>query len=366
MTRFSIVLPVYNVRAYLRDCLDSILSQDFEDFEVIAVDDATPDHSGAILEEYARRDQRVRVLHLPSNVGLGLAREAGMREASGDYLLFVDSDDYMEPGALRAISKRIDETKRPDVVLFDYARRYWWRSTVRNRLARHLTAAGSKTFSIADRPELLDLLPVVWNKAYRRDFVSAAELRFYPGYYEDTAWTYPAMLAAQRIAVLDQVCINYRMRREAGNILKSRSRKHFDIFEQWDHVWAYLDKRPELGPWRDLLMRRELEHLTTILDRPRRLPVHSRREFFARAHRQHADHQPTGRLQRPGGGKGWKMALIMRGNYPLFRLIQLLLSGYWRARRTAGSTKRFARAYAAGRGGCSCAVATTGCNCCFP
>jgi CDP-glycerol glycerophosphotransferase (TagB/SpsB family)/GT2 family glycosyltransferase len=341
--RFSIVLPVYNVRAYLRECLDSIVTQDFDDFEVIAVDDASPDHSGAILDEYAERDGRVRVLHLPENVGLGLAREAGMREASGEYVLFVDSDDYLAPGALRAVSARIDETDRPDIVVFDYARRYWYRNVVRNKLSRLFAAPGPDVFRIDDRPALLDLLPVVWNKAYRRDFVEAAELRFYPGYYEDTAWTYPAMLVAERITLLDRVCVNYRMRRAAGNILKSRSRKHFDIFDQWDHVWAYLDRRPELARWREVLMRRELEHLTTIIDRPRRLPANARREFFERAHRQHTDHQPTGKVSRPSGGKGLKMALVIRGSYPVFRFVQLALALVGRLRRAAGSTYRFGR-----------------------
>ena len=84
MTRFSIVLPVYNVRAYLRECLDSILGQSFGDFELIAVDDRSPDHSGETLDEYADADPRMHVIHLAENVGLGLAREAGIAQATGD------------------------------------------------------------------------------------------------------------------------------------------------------------------------------------------------------------------------------------------------------------------------------------------
>ena len=132
MTRFSIVLPVYNVRAYLRDCVDSILSQSFGDFELIAVDDHSPDHSGEILDEYAAIDPRVEVIHLKKNVGLGLAREAGIAAATGEYLLFVDSDDLMAAGSLAAISARIDATDAPDIVVFDYSRQYWNRVLQRN------------------------------------------------------------------------------------------------------------------------------------------------------------------------------------------------------------------------------------------
>ncbi|NED06386.1 glycosyltransferase family 2 protein, partial [Streptomyces sp. SID6648] len=95
-----------------------------------------------ILDEYAARDDRVRVLHLEENVGLGRARNAGMPHASGDYLFFLDSDDTLTPGALRAMADRLAETDDPDVLVFDYARTYWWGGTRRNVLARVLAEAG--------------------------------------------------------------------------------------------------------------------------------------------------------------------------------------------------------------------------------
>src|SRR3954470_12426538 len=90
---FSIVIPCHASRAWLRPCLDSILGQSFSDFEVIAVNDASPNDSGRILDEYAPADPRVRVVQLIENVGLGLARNAGLKECRGEYVLFLDSDD---------------------------------------------------------------------------------------------------------------------------------------------------------------------------------------------------------------------------------------------------------------------------------
>src|SRR5438105_10130151 len=104
--RFSVIVPCFRVQGFLRECMDSVLAQDFTDFEVIAVDDCSPDASGAILDEYAAADDRVQVLHLPEDVGLGLARNAGLEKVTGDYVLFLDSDDTLVPVALSALADR--------------------------------------------------------------------------------------------------------------------------------------------------------------------------------------------------------------------------------------------------------------------
>ncbi|MET8137183.1 CDP-glycerol glycerophosphotransferase family protein [Streptomyces sp. NPDC005251] len=279
MPRFSIIVPVFKVQGYLRECLDSVLDQSYTDLEVIAVDDCSPDGCGAILDEYAARDPRVRVLHLPENVGLGRARNAGMPLAGGDYLFFLDSDDTLTPGALRAVADRLDETADPDVLVFDYARTYWWGGTRRNVLARVLTEAGAGTFSAAEHPEILDLLMVVWNKVYRRAFVEREGFAFPPGYYEDTPWTFPVMLSAERIATLDRICLAYRQRRQ-GNILSTTSRKHFDIHDQYERVFAFVGSRQELSDWRPYLHHKMGEHCLDILSKEDRLPEEDKAEFF--------------------------------------------------------------------------------------
>uniref|UniRef100_A0AAU3HW48 CDP-glycerol glycerophosphotransferase family protein n=1 Tax=Streptomyces sp. NBC_01393 TaxID=2903851 RepID=A0AAU3HW48_9ACTN len=279
MPRFSVIVPVFKVQGFLRECLDSVLEQSYTDLEVIAVDDCSPDGCGAILDEYAERDPRVRVLHLPENVGLGRARNAGMPLAGGDYLFFLDSDDTLTPGALRAVADRLDETADPDVLVFDYARTYWWGGTRRNVLARVLAEAGPGTFTTAEHPEILDLLMVVWNKVYRRAFVEREGFAFPPGYYEDTPWTFPVMLSAERIAALDRICLAYRQRRQ-GNILSTTSRKHFDIHDQYERVFAFVGSRPELSHWRPFLHRKMGEHCLDILSKEDRLPQEDKAEFF--------------------------------------------------------------------------------------
>ncbi|MEU3981252.1 bifunctional glycosyltransferase family 2 protein/CDP-glycerol:glycerophosphate glycerophosphotransferase [Streptomyces sp. NPDC026672] len=314
MPKLSLVVPVHKVQAYLAECLDSLLGQDFADFEVIAVDDCSPDASGAILDEYARRDARIHVIHLTENVGLGQARNVGMEQATGEYLLFLDSDDTLSDGALRAMADRLDATGDPDILIFDYARTYWNGQIRRNQRADLLKEDGPNVFSLADRPQLLDLLQIVWNKAYRRDFVAEQGLTFPVGYYEDAPWTFCSMISAKSITVLDQVCVLYRQRREGGNILKTTSRKHFDVFDQYTRVFDFVDAHDELAAWRAPLFRKMVDHYLTILERPGRLPQNARAEFFHRAAADYRARRPQD-FQRPLGGKGHKYGLLERNSY---------------------------------------------------
>ncbi|MFE0604444.1 CDP-glycerol glycerophosphotransferase family protein [Streptomyces sp. NPDC058892] len=282
MPRFSVIVPAYKVQAYLQECLDSVLTQSYPDLELIAVDDASPDACGALIDEYAARDPRVTAVHLAHNLGLGPARNAGLARAAGDYVIFLDGDDTLAPGALQAVTDRLKATGSPDVLVYDYARAYWSGELVRNRLSHRLSEEGPASFRLADRPALLAMLMVVWNKAYRREYVEREGLAFPPGLYEDAPWTYPALLAAESVAVLDRVCVHYRQRR-TGSILTTRTPRHLEIFDQYDRVFGYLAGRPELERWRSTLHRRMAEHFCAVHSDPRRLPRSVRAEFFRRA-----------------------------------------------------------------------------------
>jgi CDP-glycerol glycerophosphotransferase (TagB/SpsB family)/glycosyltransferase involved in cell wall biosynthesis len=339
--RISVILPVFKVQGFLRECLDSVLTQSFEDFEVVAVDDCSPDGCGAILDEYAAADPRVRVLHLPENAGLGRARNAGMPHASGDYLFFLDSDDTLTPGALRAITDRLDECADPDVLVFDYARTFWWGGTRRNVLAHVLADAANGpegspdgTFTAAQLPQILDLLMVVWNKVYRRDFVEREGFTFPPGYYEDTPWTFPVMLSAERVATLDRICLDYRQRRQ-GNILSTTSRKHFDVHDQYARVFAFVEARPALHEWRPYLHRKMGEHCLDILAKPDRLPPGDKAEFFARTAAMFREHRPPGAEDSPE-------VRVLNGSYAAYRLKRQAGRAVRELERRAGRARRAA------------------------
>ncbi|MFJ9814297.1 CDP-glycerol glycerophosphotransferase family protein [Streptomyces sp. NPDC101151] len=338
MPRFSVIVPAYKVQAYLSECLDSVLSQSYPDLELIAVNDCSPDACGALIDEYAARDARVKAVHLAENQGLGRARNAGMARATGDYLVFLDSDDTLTPDALRAIADRIKETGEPDVLVFDYARTYWNGEAVRNQAAAQLTQQGPAPFRLEDRPGLLRVLMVAWNKAYRREFVTEQGFEFPPGYYEDTPWTFPVLMTAESIATLDRVCVHYRQRRQ-GNILRTTSRKHFDIFEQYDRVFAYVEQRPELGRWRPELFRRMVDHHITVFTRRDRLPRGSRAEFLRRARAHYRRYRAPG-TKLPLRSR-LRHTLVRFGLHRTFRTLRLVSAV---RRRTLKSAVKFARA----------------------
>lgn len=133
MSKVSIIIPVYNAEAFLHRCLDSILTQTHEDWEAICIDDGSKDSGGRILDAYASRDCRIRVVH-QANAGVSSARNAALKLIGGKYVTFVDSDDFLHPQALE-ISVGIAERDGSDLVAYTYDRRYRTGLVIRHALS---------------------------------------------------------------------------------------------------------------------------------------------------------------------------------------------------------------------------------------
>lgn len=333
MALLSVVVPAYRVQGYLRECLDSILDQSFTDLEVIAVDDCSPDGSGQIMDEYAARDSRVRVVHLERNVNLGPARQAGLRHATGEYVWFLDSDDWLAPGSLRAVVRRLRAT-RPDVLIVNHAR-VPWDPRARATVANDFLAAAPSVFTLRDWPRALDILHVAWNKVVRRELLTALDLPYPPGWYEDVAFTYPLLLAAERISVLDRVCVNYRQRR-IGAATRTQGEGHLAVFGSWQSVFDRLDPGEPLRP---RLFQRMIWHFLMVLGNESRISRPLRRRFFAQASEFYRRYQPPG-FRPPGGVEGVKFRMVERGSYGLFQALRAAYRGLHAARRAGRPVKR--------------------------
>ncbi|MEV0579487.1 bifunctional glycosyltransferase family 2 protein/CDP-glycerol:glycerophosphate glycerophosphotransferase [Streptomyces sp. NPDC050392] len=321
MPRFSVVVPVYKVQAYLHECLDSVLEQSFQDIEVIAVDDCSPDSCGAVIDEYAARDERVKAVHLPQNVGLGRARNAGLQRAQGDYVLFLDSDDFYTPGLLQALADRLDEAGELDILAFDHVRTYWHGRGGPSQSTGLFERAGTDVFRLQDRPEYIHLFLVAWNKAFRRAFFLEQGFQYAPGLYEDAPVTQMAMVTAERIGCLNKVGVEYRQRRH-GAITKTPGRKHFDIFEQYEGLFAFLAARPELAWSHSLLFERAVFHMLFALKRPERVRPSDRKEFFGLTADFYAEHLPAG-FTLPGGATGIQMRALARRSFRAYQAMGL-------------------------------------------
>lgn len=161
--KVSIVIPVYNKEAYVRPCLLQALSQDYDDYEVIAVDDGSKDASGAICDEMADQYARLRVIH-QENGGVTAARRKGVEEAKGQYIMFCDSDDLLQPHALRYTVEAM-EANDADEVVAPYQNQY---GTVKDSGCRGLIAP---TDIIKDYLTLRNSFPPIWGMLLRRDII---------------------------------------------------------------------------------------------------------------------------------------------------------------------------------------------------
>lgn len=199
----SIIVPVYRVEAYLTRCLDSLCQQSLTDIEVIVVDDASPDGCGAICDEYAAKDPRFKVLHLPENRGLSAARNLAMEHACGKYLMFVDSDDWVHKDFCQA-AYNCAEQNQADLVMFNYAR-VIHSDVVRN--AQPKVFVGFKE-GLQTKEESLDMMledggNAAWNKIYRKELFEG--ITYPEGFlYEDTGATYKLVFKTARFYFLDQ------------------------------------------------------------------------------------------------------------------------------------------------------------------
>lgn len=214
--KFSIVVPVYNVEAYLNDCLTSLQTQNFSDFEVICVNDGSNDHSREILSEWETRIPQLKIIDR-KNGGLSAARNTGLAAATGDYILFVDSDDWVEPTML---SRLAVEATGEDMICFACRKND-------SGTTDTLLPEQSDGWSYYNRHALEHRevpFVCVWQRCYRREFLVDNSLRFREGIlHEDNEFTPRACLKAKRIKVIPDVLYNYRVR--PGSIMTTRGMK---------------------------------------------------------------------------------------------------------------------------------------------
>ena len=210
--KFSVIVPVYNVEAYLDDCLQSLQKQDFKDYEVICVNDGATDRSREILTAWEARLPQMRVIDR-ENGGLSAARNTGLGAAQGEYVLFVDSDDWVEPRFLECLhSSLITHRSSPtplDMLCFACRKDDSGKSDT-------LPAEQNDGWSYYNRHVLeARIIPFVcvWQRCYRRQFLLDNGLRFREGIlHEDNEFTPRACLRARTVRVIPDVLYNYRVR----------------------------------------------------------------------------------------------------------------------------------------------------------
>ena len=220
MPEFSIIVPIYKVEKYLEICIDSIIGQSFCNFELILVDDGSPDTCGEICDRYSSSDTRVRVIH-KKNGGLSSARNAGLDVATGKYVIFIDSDDFWDDvNALEHIHINLTETDA-DVLVFP-AKRYYesedkYTYIITSDVDRTKITDKDVNTSIRYMIENNIYRAAAWNKVVKKSIIDSYSMRFKSGYLsEDMDWCGDLLLYAQRFDFYDNPFYAYRQQRNGS------------------------------------------------------------------------------------------------------------------------------------------------------
>lgn len=215
--KISIIIPIYNVEKYLKRCIDSIVNQTYKNTEIILVNDGSPDNCGEICDEYAKIDSRIKVIH-KENGGLSSARNAGIDISSGEYIMFVDSDDWISEDTLEILNRYVE--KGYDIINFKFC---FAKEKTENIIKLNDKIKDSyecNLLSYIDKLFSGELDFFIWNKLYKKDLFD--EIRFPVGRnYEDLATIYKLYFKAKNIIVTDYTLYYYWL--ENSNSITSNS-----------------------------------------------------------------------------------------------------------------------------------------------
>lgn len=234
--QLSVIIPVYNTRRYLSQCLESILSQDMKDYEVILINDGSTDGSYDICCNYAERYQQVRI-YSESNKGVAAARNFGLRQALGDSIMFVDSDDWLMPGSFAYLYPYLGKT---DVIVFKYIKCFTGGKTVQSEeLEAEKIFRGGNEFLESTLSKIPSYPWYIWRYVFRTDFLKRIAFQF-PNVrkYEDVSTTFRLIHKAESVMALPKAIYCYRKNREGSltyEVASQTERDRLGIIEENIH-----------------------------------------------------------------------------------------------------------------------------------
>lgn len=253
MPKVSIIVPVYNVAPYLRQCMDSAVNQTYQNIEIICVDDGSTDGSGEILDEYAAVDNRVRVIHR-ENQGISAARNTGFLLATGEYVMYLDSDDWIDTDVCET-AITLAEKYNAELVFWPYIREFSDHSLPKTifqdqkffdeekcrKLQRHMIGLFGNELA---HPESADALSTVWGKLYRREIIEQNHIQFAElsriGTYEDGLFNFCYLAYAKSAVYIPDYMSHYR--KNSGMTSKYRNK----LALQWKNLFSdmrgYIEK----------------------------------------------------------------------------------------------------------------------------
>lgn len=245
MTKLSIIVPVYNQTAYLAECMDSILAQQFIGFEIVAVDDGSTDDSLAILKRYAQQDHRIKFI-AKENGGYGTAMNSGLRAARGTYIGIVEPDDTISPRMYEKLMSKAMQTKA-DIVRCSFTKVF--SGNIRLDETEWYDGAG-ELFKLSEKPEICRLHPSIWAAVYKRSFLEANRITFSEtpaATYQDVPFFAGAYSSAESIYIIPEPLYNHRL--ESANRFSSTNAIGENSFYRFENHSKARDIYMRKGLW---------------------------------------------------------------------------------------------------------------------
>jgi len=225
-----VVVPIYNVEKYLKECIDSLVNQTLKDIEIILVDDGSPDNSGKIVDQYAARDKRIVTVH-QKNSGYSKAVNRGIAMAKGEYIGIVESDDWAESDMFErmynnAKKNKTDVTKSLFFIYNSMAEARYQNSIWKNPCGIDLRLAPDEAFTVKEWPKIVGFHASIWSCIYRADFIKKIKIPETAGAsYQDFPFMLETMCKARRISVVKHPFIHWRNEPNQGNSTSARGEK---------------------------------------------------------------------------------------------------------------------------------------------
>jgi len=249
MLFISIIIPTRNNEEHIAEAITSCLDNYSADYEIIIINDASTDQTLVEINKVIKNtQQKINVITTKKNIGPGPARNLGISQAKGDYLMFLDGDDWFEPKAIDCVARKLQETQ-VDVLMFNH-QRVWDNGIVVPNIPNKYVDLDHHEKDIsepANRKGAIRNLHCPWNKTYRKNFIINNNILFADGFYEDVIWSIKSVLVAKTLLYIPDTLSNYRQR--WGSITRKEDERHFDVFKQFSAVLSFLDNNKEYDFW---------------------------------------------------------------------------------------------------------------------
>ena len=244
MTKVSVLVPIYNVEKYLSGCLETLINQTLAEIEIICINDGSTDSSLKIIQEYEKRDNRIRIIDKP-NSGYGASMNIGLSIAKGEFVGIVEPDDFVKPEMFEELYK-LAKKNDAEIVKSDY----YEFETAKNSSRKSGRISGllaNRLINAKKEPGILKIMPSIWSAIYKRDFLIRNDIKFLEtagASYQDTSFAFKVLSLAERVFFTTKAYVYYRTDNENSSVKSVE--KVFAICDEYAEITEFLNKNPEV------------------------------------------------------------------------------------------------------------------------